>query len=208
MLFRSALSRRTEDLLRAWINYRDLSVSHLGGIYERLLEYVLVHEVQAEDDYRDKPEINRIAAKPASFARKVSGSYYTHDDLVQLILRESVGLLARERLEAFDAQIDRYRKKTSLNPAEWAALDRLDPASAILELKFCDPAMGSGHFLVALVDDLAGRVLEAADTAAQRIAEQPWAAHLVERSQPWVSPLVARMAAIRATIRKIGRAHV
>ena len=197
-----ALSRRTEDLLHAWINYRDLAVSHLGSIYERLLEYVLVHEVQAEDDYRDKPEIDRIVAQPASFARKVSGSYYTHDDLVQLILRESVGLLARERLEAFQRQVDKYRKKTSLNPGEWELLDRLDPASAILELKFCDPAMGSGHFLVALVDDLAGRVLEAVDTAAQHVAQQPWAAHLAERGQPWVSPLVARMAAIRATIRK------
>ncbi len=91
-----ALSRRTEDLLHAWFNYRDLAVSHLGGIYERLLEYTLVHEVQAADDYREKLEVNRITAQPASFARKVSGSYYTHDDLVRLILRESVGLLARE----------------------------------------------------------------------------------------------------------------
>ena len=55
-----ALSRRTEDALRGWINYRDLSVSHLGGIYERLLEYSLVHEVQAADSYKDKPEVNRI----------------------------------------------------------------------------------------------------------------------------------------------------
>ena len=36
------------------------------------------------DDYHDKPEIDRIVARPASFARKVSGSYYTHDDLVRL----------------------------------------------------------------------------------------------------------------------------
>ncbi|MGK2901241.1 MAG: Eco57I restriction-modification methylase domain-containing protein [Burkholderiaceae bacterium] len=200
-----ALSRRTEALPHAWINYRDLAVAHLGGIYERLLEYTLVHEVQAADDYRDKPEIDRIAAQPASFARKVSGSYYTHDDLVRLILRESVGLLARERLGAFEAQIARYRKKTSLNPGDWELLDRLDPASAILELKVCDPAMGSGHFLVALVDDLADRVLEAVNTAEQLVAGQPWAAHLAERGQPWLSPVVARVAHIRATIR--GTAH-
>ena len=90
-----ALSRRTEDLLRGWINYRDLSVSHLGGIYERLLEYSLVHAVQAAQSqlavHPDGPEINRIVARPASFARKVSGSYDTHDDLVRLILRQSVG---------------------------------------------------------------------------------------------------------------------
>ena len=202
-----ALSRRTEDLLRAWISYRDPAVSHLGGIYERLLEYTLVHEVQAADDYSDKPEINRITAQPASFARKVSGSYYTHDDLVRLILRESVGLLGRERLGAFEAQIDRFRKKASLNPGDWDLLDQLDPASAILELKVCDPAMGSGHFLVALVDDLADRVLEAINTAEHSVAEQKWAAHLAERGQPWLSPLVARIAAIRQTIRSTAREH-
>ena len=207
-----ALSRRTEDLLqsrlvRPWINYRDLAVSHLGGIYERLLEYTLVHEVQAADDYRDKPEINRITAQPASFARKVSGSYYTHDDLVRLILRESVGLLARERLTAFEAQIAKYKKKASLNPADWDVLDKLDPASTILELKVCDPAMGSGHFLVALVDDLADRVLEAVNTAEQLVAEQPWAAHLAERGQPWLSPVVARVAHIRQTIRRTANEH-
>jgi hypothetical protein len=202
-----ALSRRTEDLLHAWINYRDLAVSHLGGIYERLLEYTLVHEVQAADDYRDKPEINQITAQPASFARKVSGSYYTHDDLVRLILRESVGLLAAERVSGFEAQIGRYKRKTSLNPAEWSVLDKLDPASAILELKVCDPAMGSGHFLVSLVDDLADRVLEAINTAEQSVAEQPWAAHLAERGQPWLSPVVARVAHIRQTIRSTARTH-
>jgi hypothetical protein len=112
-----ALSRRTEDLLHGWINYRDLAVAHLGGIYERLLEYSLVHEVQARDDYKDRPEINRIIAAPASFARKVSGSYYTHDDLVRLVLRESVGLLAAERMAAFESHLDKGVKKARSTPA-------------------------------------------------------------------------------------------
>jgi hypothetical protein len=201
------LSRRTEEVFRGWINYRDLSVSHLGSIYERLLDYSLVHEVQAADDYHDKPEINRVVARPASFARKVSGSYYTHDDLVRLILRESVGLLARERNEQFDALVTKWKKKHSLNPSEWALLDQLDPASAILELKICDPAMGSGHFLVALVDDLADRVLEAVTAAQLLVAEQPWAAHLLETNRPWQSPVVARAAHIRRSIKKQATAH-
>lgn len=202
-----ALSRRTEDLIRGWINYRDLSVSHLGGIYERLLEYSLVHEVQAADSYKDKPEINRITATPASFARKVSGSYYTHDDLVRLILRESVGLLATERMDAFDAHLKRLGKRGSLNPGDWDALDALDPASQILELKICDPAMGSGHFLVALVDYLADRVLEAITTATHLVGKQAWAAHLTESGRPWQSPVLQRMAAIRRTIKTTAVTH-
>ncbi len=202
-----ALSRRTEDLLHGWINYRDLAVAHLGGIYERLLEYSLVHEVQAKDDYKDKPEINRITAAPASFARKVSGSYYTHDDLVRLILRESVGLLAQERLDGFATHLKKQSKKTSFNPGDWDALDAKDPASQILELKICDPAMGSGHFLVALVDDLADRVLEAVTTATLHVNAQPWAAHLVESGRPWQSPVLARVAHIRNTIKTTAKEH-
>lgn len=207
-----ALSRRTDDLLRGWINYRDLSVSHLGGIYERLLEYSLMHEVQAADTSargmeHDKPEIDRIVARPASFARKVSGSYYTHDDLVRLILRESVGLLAKERVAAFEKTITGWKKRTSLNPGDWDRLDQSDPASAILELKVCDPAMGSGHFLVALVDDLADRVLESVTAAQLLVAEQPWAAHLVEQGRPWQSPVVARAAHIRRSIKAQAQQH-
>ena len=202
-----ALSRRTEDLLHGWINYRDLSVSHLGGIYERLLEYSLVHEVQAADSYKDKPEINRITAQPASFARKVSGSYYTHDDLVRLILRESVGLLATEQMQTFEAYLKKLSNKGSLNPCGWDALDALDPASQILELKICDPAMGSGHFLVALVDYLADRVLETITTTTHQVNAQPWAAHLVETGRPWQSPVLARIAHIRRTIKKSAKDH-
>ena len=66
-------------------------------------------------------------------------------------------------------------------------LKRLDPAEELLELKVCDPAMGSGHFLVNLVDYLADRVIEA-------MAE---AEALVEG---YLSPLVERIDGIRNTI--------
>jgi hypothetical protein len=199
------LSRRTEDLFRGWINYRDLSVSHLGGIYERLLEYKLVHEIEAGGD--GVPGTNRIVARPASFARKVSGSYYAHDDLVRLILRESVGLLARERLEAFESHVDGLAKKQSFNPGDWDALDAQDPASRMLELKVCDPAMGSGYFLVKLVDDLADRVLEAIAGAGLLVNAQGWAAHLAEAGRPWQSPVLQRIVAIRKDIKTNAQKH-
>ena len=64
---------------------------------------------------------------------------------------------------------------------------RLDPAERTLELKVCDPAMGSGHFLVNLVDYLADRVIDA-------MAE---AEALVDG---YLSPLAERIEGIRNTI--------
>ncbi|MBS0592098.1 MAG: Eco57I restriction-modification methylase domain-containing protein [Proteobacteria bacterium] len=210
-----ALSRRSEAQRKLWINYRDLSVSHLGGIYERLLEYTLVHEVQAADGW-DRVEVDRIAAVPASFARKVSGSYYTHDGLVRLLLRESVGRLCDEIVRDFESQIDKWKGRASLSTPLWNKLDgdpdagqrdAIDPATRMLELTVCDPAMGSGHFLVTLVDTLADRVLEAASQASLVVNAQPWAAYLAERGSPWVSPVIRRIAHIRRTIRQAAAEH-
>ena len=66
-------------------------------------------------------------------------------------------------------------------------LKRLDPAERLLELKVCDPAMGSGHFLVNLVDHLADRVIEAMAEAEATV-------------DGYLSPLVERIDGIRNTI--------
>ena len=71
-----------------------------------------------------------------------------------------------------------------------AELQDHDPAAAILELKICDPAMGSGHFLVSLVDYLADQILERmADSTARVI----WADAAEFTYRPWhdVSPTFA-----------------
>ena len=184
------VSRRAEHTLRAWINYRDLSVQHLGGIYERLLEYRL------------EPGDTRLVARPTSFARRASGSYYTHDDLVKLLIDEAVGPLVAERVLAFSKAITKHQKKLKLAPGDWEALDAIDPASRILEVKVCDPAMGSGHFLVALVDYVADTILEQMSNAAETVAVQRWAKDV---ANPWVSPVVSRIADIRNRILKAGR---
>jgi hypothetical protein len=176
---------RRPDILRAWINYRDLSVQHLGGIYERLLEYNLTVEE------------NRIVAHPASFARKTSGSYYTHDGLVKLIIRETVGPLIAERKAAFHNQIESWKRKRELKPDDWKLLDSLDPSLNMLDLKICDPAMGSGHFLVSLVDYLADEILETLAEAEHEVAAQSWAKDITNQ---WTSPLIARIHDIRDRI--------
>lgn len=145
------LSRKPDLSGRGFINYRDLAVQHLGSIYERLLEQRLVETTDGG-----------IVVQPSAFARKNSGSYYTHDDLVKLILKEAIGPLATERIAAFDTRLADLKRQRSRIPDEQlhARLTETDPAQALLSLKVCDPAMGSGHFLVSLVDDLADRVLE------------------------------------------------
>ena len=82
-----ALSFERTDDGRQYINYRDLSVQQLGSIYERLLE----HEVTRDGD--------DIIIRLNVFARKGSGSYYTPDDLVGLIIRETIDPLISQRIE-------------------------------------------------------------------------------------------------------------
>ena len=75
-----------------YINYRDLSVQQLGSVYERILEHGL------------KFEEGRVVVAENPAARKTSGSYYTPEELVTLIIERAVGPLVSERLEAFAAK--------------------------------------------------------------------------------------------------------
>lgn len=172
------LSRKPDLSGRGFINYRDLAVQHLGSIYERLLEQRLVEDASGN-----------VVVQPSVFARKNTGSYYTHDDLVKLILRETLDPLANERIARFDSAIrDVRHRRNKLAPEQIIrALSDADVAEAILALRVCDPAMGSGHFLVSLVDDLADRVLEqlaeaSAKTQAAEIAhyQSPIASDIVK----------------------------
>ena len=164
---------------RKYINYRNLSVQQLGSIYERLLEY----EVTRDGD--------EITVQPNIFARKGSGSYYTPDDLVQLILTETLEPLVEERKRAFRDKITELEGSTRADDRKIGQLKRLDPATALLDLKICDPAMGSGHFLVSLVDFMADQVI-AAMAEAELDAPEEWG--------DYISPLGERIDTIRNTI--------
>ena len=66
--------------------------------------------------------------------RKTTGSYYTPDSLVNSLL------------------------DTALDPVLDEATREPDPEAAILDLKVCDPACGSGHFLIAAAHRIAKRL--------------------------------------------------
>ena len=160
---------------RRYINYRDLGVQQLGSIYERLLEQEVVLDGE------------EVIVRPNVFARKDSGSFYTPDDLVGLIVEETLDPLARQRMDAFNAEVARSDADELPEHRRMGRLKTLDPAQRLLELKVCDPAMGSGHFLVNLVDQLADRVIAA-------MAESEAAV------KGYVSPLTERIDAIRNKI--------
>ena len=170
-----ALSFERTPLGRRYINYRDLGVQQLGSIYERLLEREVVREG------------GNIVVRPNVFARKDSGSYYTPDDLVDLIVREVVGPLVDSLMDAFAAETSDLASRQVPEDRRMGRLKRIDPAERTLELKVCDPAMGSGHFLVNLVDYLADCVISAMADAEAAV-------------EGYLSPLAERIDKIRNTI--------
>jgi len=111
---------------RAWVDYRALSVRHLGTVYEGLLEHQLTLRPGSE------PIGDRVVLKPKRDRRRGQGIYYTPDEVVQLLVAHTLEPLVRGRSK-----------------------------DELLQLRVLDPAMGSGHFLVASAEYLAAAVVRA-----------------------------------------------
>ena len=174
------LSHAESEGSRRFISYRDMSVQQLGSIYERLLER---EPVRNED--------GQIEVRPNSYARKDSGSFFTPQELVDLIVDRTLKPLAEERLAAFKEKSEELRSDSRPISERRADLMRLDPAEAVLELKVLDPAMGSGHFLVTAVDFLSDQI---ADLVEEAPSVPDWL------DDEYASPLVGRVDSIRRDI--------
>lgn len=172
---------------RRYINYRDLSVQQLGSIYERLLE----HELTRDGD--------TLIVRPNAFARKNSGSYYTPDALVGLIIDQTLGPLIEDRRVAFKQAFEGLRTADN-EDARRRTLRAADPAEAILSLRVLDPAMGSGHFLVSLVDTLTDHVLDAMAEVAVAGAALDHRSSLADRIVQIRETILANAAAARWAI--------
>ena len=135
----------------------------------------------------------RITIRPNPYARKDSGSFYTPQELVDLIVERTLQPLVEERLAQFEATAAELKSDCRSQAERLAELSRLDPAAAVLDLKILDPAMGSGHFLVTAVDYLSDYIAELVEHVPAVPAWLP---------DPYVSPLVERVAAIRQDILK------
>ena len=115
------------------IDYRNMGAEELGSVYESLLE--LVPEVDLHARRFGFVGITS-AGSTAGNDRKLTGSYYTPDSLVQELIKSALDPVIEQRLAD--------------NPAT--------PVEALLALRVIDPACGSGHFLLAAARRLAERL--------------------------------------------------
>lgn len=132
------------------VDFGHLGAEELGSVYESLLELIPHYDP-------DKREYT-LTVLPGN-ERKESGSYYTPTSLVECLLDS-----------ALDPLLDEATAKGTPN----------EKVAALLDLTVCDPACGSGHFLVA---------------AARRIAKHVAAEETGEAEPP--EPL------IRAALRRV-----
>ena len=112
------------------VNWRDMGPEELGSVYESLLELV----PQVSDHARSFSFASSDGPKGST--RKSTGSYYTPESLVQVVLDRALEPVVAQTLAD--------------NPERGA--------EALLELTIVDPACGSGHFLLGAARRLASHV--------------------------------------------------
>ena len=114
----------------AWrrVDFGNLGAEELGSVYESLLELIPRY---------DPEQLAYTLETLAGNERKESGSYYTPTSLVECLLDSALDPLLDEAC------------------ARGTPEERV---SALLDITVCDPACGSGHFLVAAARRIAKRI--------------------------------------------------
>ncbi|MFD5878851.1 Eco57I restriction-modification methylase domain-containing protein [Streptomyces yangpuensis] len=139
-----AVVRDTEAARWRNVDYRTLDAEELGAIYESLLSLV--------PKYSATERSFELGVR-AGNERKKTGSYYTPSSLVDVLLNSTL-----------DPVIDAAQKRGEEKAAEAKQADATGAIVAeLLSLTVCDPACGSGHFLVAAARRIAKRVAAVRD---------------------------------------------
>lgn len=131
-LFHLAWLRPEANAPLTRVNWRDMGPEELGSIYESLLELVPM----LSNEHRQFGFHTGAATR--GNARKTTGSYYTHDSLVQEQLDSALEPVIADILAA--------------HPVGEEAVQ------ALLAISVIDPACGSGHFLLAAARRIAGHL--------------------------------------------------
>jgi hypothetical protein len=134
-----SLSRVRDKSTNRWrrIDYRNLGAEELGAIYESLLELV-----------PDRDGLYTFVLRDAAGNdRKSTGSYYTPTSLIDCLLDSTL-----------DPVLDDATKQAEIAATAAGTDGSSAIAEALLSVTVCDPACGSGHFLVAAARRIAKRV--------------------------------------------------
>ena len=123
-----ALTLTIEQNVRRRVDYRNLDSEELGSVYESLLELLPALE--------RGPFVLRMGA---GSERKTTGSHYTPRPLVECLLDSALEPVVAERL----ADAERLWRQGSRQGTQ-----RTQQEAALLSIKVCDGAMGSGHLLI------------------------------------------------------------
>jgi hypothetical protein len=171
------------------IPYEDLEIRHLGELYENILEFnVLLAEmdmvrVQTNKGPKILPrtEVEQLASDrvikrgdvyfgETALERKQTGSYYTPEPLVHFLNQKVIIQPLRERFEAdFRDRFGQFLEtattgfdNSTRNGAVQSAVALVERfvSGIILDFKACDPAMGSGHFLVNAANQMTDLIVE------------------------------------------------
>lgn len=108
------------------VNYGALDVEELGSVYESLLDFY--PQVQSNT-------VGYSFVLVVGSDRKTTGSYYTPKELVAQLIKSALEPVIVARLAEVKGQGDDLR---------------LAKEEVLLGLRVCDPACGSGHFLLAV----------------------------------------------------------
>ncbi|MDF9717347.1 DNA methyltransferase [Nocardioides sp. ChNu-99] len=127
-----SLVREKGSGLTRVVDYRALDSEELGSIYEALLEYV---------PQWDAANRRFHLGNAAGNSRKTTGSYYTPTSLIETLL---------------DSALDPV-----IHSAVKGAASAAEAVERLLALTVCDPACGSGHFLVGAARRIAKAVAAA-----------------------------------------------
>ena len=114
------------------VNYSDLDVEEFGSVYEGLLEYSPAFNLTNETPH--------FQLKEGKF-RSDSGSHYTPEELCKPLIQYSLEYILEERL--LQSKIDK-----TIPLHRIIGQERETAIKALLGIKVCDVACGSGHLLL------------------------------------------------------------
>ncbi|MBW3598813.1 MAG: N-6 DNA methylase, partial [Planctomycetes bacterium] len=166
-------------------DFRDeVNVDVLGNIFEKSITEL--ERIRAGGLFgTERPEGAAPSAAPAmkkSPQRKKLGVYYTPPDFTRFIVQETVAKLIDQRLESLRQLCKLKREQLEADPPDPAAAPFWRGAWDVLrQFKVCDPACGSGAFLIQAYDLLEERYAKVAE---QIVAHEGHLADHLEEDVP------------------------